>query len=237
MQNVGSHAILGDPSSESGEAKNPEFMETEFDGGVEQTNMIDPFDRVLLLKYIDNAILTSFRTLSKQNNMISHTLKVVHQRFTPTMMNKRIQKMYKKAHGALYPVSEADGNETSTDEEYEMHGQDPSRMKQILSKQATNQASQMLGKDLEAVRQYQEEKMLRTGDNINLVAGQKSLLHDGLKEQRTTRTKVEGADSRSSSRQRQNLVVYQMNTRKPDSQEGVSEEILGNRTASGPTSI
>ena len=94
----------------------------------------------------------------------------------------------------------------------------------------------MLGKDLEAVRQYQEEKMLRTGDNLNLVPGQKSMLHGGLKEQRTTRTKVEGADSRSSSRQRQNLVVYQMNTRKPDSQEGVSEEIVGHRTASGPVS-
>jgi hypothetical protein len=28
----------------------------------------DPFDKVLLLKNIDNAILTSYRTLSKQNN-------------------------------------------------------------------------------------------------------------------------------------------------------------------------
>jgi hypothetical protein len=31
----------------------------------------DPFDKVLLLKNIDNAILTSYRTLSKQNNQIS----------------------------------------------------------------------------------------------------------------------------------------------------------------------
>ena len=29
------------------------------------TTVIDPFDRVLLMKNIDNAILTSFRTLSK----------------------------------------------------------------------------------------------------------------------------------------------------------------------------
>ena len=82
--------------------------------------MIDPFDRVLLLKYIDNAILTSFRTLSKQNNVISHTLKVVHTRFTPTGMNKRIQKMYRKAHSALYPVSEAEGNEASSGDELEL---------------------------------------------------------------------------------------------------------------------
>ena len=33
-----------------------------------QTTVIDPFDKVLLLKNIDNAILTSFRTLNKQNN-------------------------------------------------------------------------------------------------------------------------------------------------------------------------
>ena len=32
------------------------------------TQVIDPFDRVLFLKNIDNAILTSFRTLSRQNN-------------------------------------------------------------------------------------------------------------------------------------------------------------------------
>ena len=28
--------------------------------------------------------------------------------------------MYRRAHGTLYPVSEADGAETSTDEEYEL---------------------------------------------------------------------------------------------------------------------
>jgi len=31
-----------------------------------------------LLKNIDNAILTSFRTLKKQNNLFTDTLKVIH---------------------------------------------------------------------------------------------------------------------------------------------------------------
>ena len=96
--------------------------------------MIDPFDKVLLLKYIDNAILTSFRTLSKQNNVISHTLKVVHSRFTPTGMNKHIQKMYRKAHSALYPVSEAEGDAASSGDEL----QEEALVRQILSKQAAS---------------------------------------------------------------------------------------------------
>jgi hypothetical protein len=41
----------------------------------------DPFDKVLLLKNIDNAILTSFRTLREENNTISETMKVVHNKF------------------------------------------------------------------------------------------------------------------------------------------------------------
>lgn len=48
----------------------------------EQTK-IDPFEKVLLIKGIDNSILTSFRTLKKQNNMVSDTLKVIHNKFHP----------------------------------------------------------------------------------------------------------------------------------------------------------
>ena len=58
----------------------------------------DPFDKVLLLKNIDNAILTSYRTLSKQNNQISQTLKVLHQKFQPLQIGKKLSKMYRKAH-------------------------------------------------------------------------------------------------------------------------------------------
>ena len=43
----------------------------------------DPFEKVVLSKNIDNAILTSFRTLSKQNNVVTNTFKIVHDRFTP----------------------------------------------------------------------------------------------------------------------------------------------------------
>lgn len=48
----------------------------------------DPFDKVLLTKGMDNQILTSFRTLEKSNNMISNTLKVIHQRFLAKELNK-----------------------------------------------------------------------------------------------------------------------------------------------------
>ena len=41
----------------------------------------DPFDKVLLTKGIDNPILTSFRTLTKSNNTVSDTLKIVHNKF------------------------------------------------------------------------------------------------------------------------------------------------------------
>ena len=52
-----------------------------FDTVPSRVRQFDPFDKVLLTKGIDNQILTSFRTLNKSNNMISNTLKVVHQRF------------------------------------------------------------------------------------------------------------------------------------------------------------
>lgn len=44
---------------------------------------IDPFEKVILVKGIDNSILTSFRTLRKQNNLVSDTLKVIHNKFQP----------------------------------------------------------------------------------------------------------------------------------------------------------
>lgn len=44
---------------------------------------IDPFEKVILVKGIDNSILTSFRTLKKQNNIVSDTLKVIHNKFQP----------------------------------------------------------------------------------------------------------------------------------------------------------
>ena len=43
----------------------------------------DPFDRVVLVKSIDNSILTSFRTLKGENNTVSDTFKIVHRKFQP----------------------------------------------------------------------------------------------------------------------------------------------------------
>lgn len=75
------------------------------------TTVIDPFDKVLLLKNIDNAILTSFRTLNKQNNVISSTLKVIHNKFTPKLLSKHVKNTFKKATMALYSVSEAESSD------------------------------------------------------------------------------------------------------------------------------
>lgn len=41
----------------------------------------DPFEKVVLVGSIDNQILTSFRTLQGNNNSVSDTQKIVHQRF------------------------------------------------------------------------------------------------------------------------------------------------------------
>tara|TARA_B110000285_G_scaffold234180_1_gene310259 strand:+ start:1220 stop:1477 length:258 start_codon:yes stop_codon:yes gene_type:complete len=58
---------------------------------ISKVKQFDPFDKVLLTKNIDNQILTSFRTLNKSNNVMSNTLKVVHQRFMPKNLTKNIK--------------------------------------------------------------------------------------------------------------------------------------------------
>lgn len=41
----------------------------------------DPFEKVVLVKGIDNSILTSYRTLKGENNTVSDTFKIVHKKF------------------------------------------------------------------------------------------------------------------------------------------------------------
>lgn len=61
----------------------------------------DPFDKVLLLKNIDNAILTSYRTLKAENNVMSETMKVVHQKFCHqpdyNLTRRKLAKLYRQA--------------------------------------------------------------------------------------------------------------------------------------------
>ena len=64
----------------------------------------DPFERVLLTSSIDNQILTSFRTINKSNNLISNTLKVIHDRFQPNAQNSKL-----KPGRTLYPTGLASG--------------------------------------------------------------------------------------------------------------------------------
>lgn len=54
----------------------------------EQVKKFDPFDKVVLAKGIDNSILTSFRTLKKENNVISDTLKIIHNKFNAQTKTK-----------------------------------------------------------------------------------------------------------------------------------------------------
>lgn len=49
----------------------------------EMVQNYDPFEKVVLVKGIDNSILTSFRTLKRENNTVSDTFKIVHQKFLP----------------------------------------------------------------------------------------------------------------------------------------------------------
>jgi hypothetical protein len=82
----------------------------------EEQRTEDPFDKVLLVKNIDNAILTSFRTLKKQNNVFTDTMKVIHQKFLPLegsnqkSQHHKIAKLYRHAQSLLYPVSEQEDN-------------------------------------------------------------------------------------------------------------------------------
>lgn len=59
-----------------------------------QTLPFDPFEKVILIKDIDNQILTSFRTLKGENNSVSDTSKVIHRKF----LGSRNQNRFYKSH-------------------------------------------------------------------------------------------------------------------------------------------
>jgi hypothetical protein len=54
----------------------------------------DPFEKVVLIKGIDNSILTSYRTLKGDNNTVSNTYKILHKKFMPEKMQS--QRFYKE---------------------------------------------------------------------------------------------------------------------------------------------
>ena len=60
----------------------------------------------MLVKGIDNSILTSFRTLKRENNTVSDTFKIVHQKFLPSKHKGLYFKSIKKNQAdklTLYP--------------------------------------------------------------------------------------------------------------------------------------
>jgi hypothetical protein len=65
----------------------------------------------VLVKGIDNQILTSFRTLKRENNTVSDTFKVVHQKFKPQKdkgqyMHKMARQNADRLH--LYPHTDTE---------------------------------------------------------------------------------------------------------------------------------
>lgn len=73
-----------------------------------QVRKFDPFEKVILVKGIDNSILTSFRTLKKENNIISDTFKVIHNKFQPLGQKNSFFMIMNKNHNekGLYPLSD-----------------------------------------------------------------------------------------------------------------------------------
>ena len=63
----------------------------------------DPFDKVVLVKGIDNSILTSFRTLRGDNNTVSDTFKIVHRKFAPQTTNNSFFKTMMLKHVGKLP--------------------------------------------------------------------------------------------------------------------------------------
>lgn len=62
---------------------------------------------MLLTKGIDNQILTSFRTLTKANNVVSDTLKIVHTKFSPAANPPTVATRHKKGYkNQLYVIKE-----------------------------------------------------------------------------------------------------------------------------------
>eukprot|EP00347_Sterkiella_histriomuscorum_P005013 403358235 len=76
-----------------------------------ETQIIDPFEKVILIKGIDNSILTSFRTLRKQNNLISDTMKVIHNKFQPLKTKNSYFQMNEKSLFDKMPYPLTDNEE------------------------------------------------------------------------------------------------------------------------------
>ena len=72
----------------------------------------DPFEKVILMKGIDNTILTSFRTLRKQNNIVSDTLKVIHNKFQPVTGKSSNFMILNKNQMSKLPYPMTDDEET-----------------------------------------------------------------------------------------------------------------------------
>eukprot|EP00347_Sterkiella_histriomuscorum_P010993 403374156 len=81
----------------------------------------DPFDKVLLTKGIDNQILTSFRTLTKANNTVSDTMKIIHNKYSALPVQHPLIRKLKQKH-QLYQINEEDDyrNNIDMDSEQQM---------------------------------------------------------------------------------------------------------------------
>lgn len=71
---------------------------------LKKVKKFDPFDKIQYSKSIDNQILTSYRTLTKENNFLSNTLKIIHQSFLPKNKNGALYQAKKRQNKQLYDV-------------------------------------------------------------------------------------------------------------------------------------
>ena len=80
--NLNTAELLG-PVEQPTNARNGGSHSPEGNDFSTETQGLEPFDKVVLVKDIDNQVLTSFRTLRGDNNSLSETQKVLHRKFLP----------------------------------------------------------------------------------------------------------------------------------------------------------
>lgn len=76
-------------------------------GNLQKSETEDPFDRVVVSSHIDNALFTSCRTLTGQNNTLSQSLKVCHNKFSYTSVAKSNHRLYPEPAELAAPAAPA----------------------------------------------------------------------------------------------------------------------------------
>lgn len=136
----------------------------------EQTK-IDPFEKVLLIKGIDNSILTSFRTLKKQNNIVSDTLKVIHNKFQPFVSKNQTFLNMERTHASRIPYP-------LTDDEDSLHMAAAKLYMRSNQSPVVTKESRSLSPHLKDANQENNPSSLQTGYNLVIGDVQEKMKQD-----------------------------------------------------------